>query len=162
MELGERAGVFVVADDEGQVGAEFAGLVAMEEVGEAVRVLRDEEGDVLELVGELDAPVHAELLGDGLEGGAEGGLVEVGGVGRELHAHEEEAELVVLMLVGVENVGAALVEQRRDAGHQALLIRAVDEQNGGIFHVDTSLCHCGGSAAAAAGARRVCWRQCAV
>ena len=61
-----------------RLAAEFAGLVAVEQVGEAVQVLRDEEGDVLRGVGELDAPVHAELAGDGREGGAEGGLVEVG------------------------------------------------------------------------------------
>ena len=41
---------------------------------------------------------------------------------------------MVLVLVGVENVGAVLVEQRGDAGHQALPVRAVDEQNGGVFH----------------------------
>jgi len=78
VELGERAGVFVVADDEGQVGAEFAGLVAMEEVGEAVRVLRDEEGDVLELVGELDAPVHAELWAMGSKAARKAGSSKLG------------------------------------------------------------------------------------
>jgi hypothetical protein len=95
-----------------RLAAEFAGLVAMEQVGEAVRVLRDEEGDVLEVVGELDAPVHAELLGDGREGGAEGGLVEAGRVGGELDAHEEEAELDVLVLVGVEDVDVVLLTRK--------------------------------------------------
>ena len=78
MELGERRVVFVVGDDEGEIAAELAGAVAVEEVGEAVEIVRDEEGDVLRGVGELDAPVHAELRGDGREGGAEGASVKLG------------------------------------------------------------------------------------
>ena len=52
-----------------------------------------------------------------------------------LDAHEEEAQVVVDVLVGVQNVRAALVEQPRNARHQALAIGAIDQQNGGIFHV---------------------------
>ena len=48
-------------------------------------------------------------------------------VQRPLDAHEEQAEVVILVLVGVKNVGAMLVEQAGDAGHQALLVRAVDQ-----------------------------------
>ena len=55
-------------------------------------------------VRELDAPVHLELARDGREGGAECGLVETGGIGGELDAHEEEAEFDILVLVGVEDV----------------------------------------------------------
>jgi len=48
---------------------------------------------------------------------------------------------VVLMLVGVEDVGPMLVEQRGDAGHQTFLVRTIDEQYGGFFHALLSLIH---------------------
>ncbi len=62
-------------------------------------------------------------------------------VERPLDAHEKEAQFVVLVLVGVEDVGASLVEQAGDAGHQTLLVRAVDQQNGCVFHLHFSLNH---------------------
>jgi hypothetical protein len=45
------------------------------------------------------------------------------------------------MLVGVQNVCASLVEQPGDAGHQALAVRAINQQNGGIIHASLSLSH---------------------
>jgi hypothetical protein len=49
-------------------------------------------------------------------------------------AHEEQAQLVVLVLVGMQNVCTMLVEQPRNAGHESFAIRAIDEQNSGVFH----------------------------
>jgi hypothetical protein len=48
----------------------------------------------------------------------------------KLHAHEEQAEVAVDVLVGVQNVGATLEEQSRHARHKALAIGAIDQQNG--------------------------------
>ena len=55
----------------------------------------------------------------------------------QLHAHEEETQIAVDVLVGVEDVRAALVEQSRHARHKALAIGAIDQQNSRIFHVLT-------------------------
>ena len=48
---------------------------------------------------------------------------------------------MVDVLIGVQDIGASFVEQRGDAGHQAAAVGAIDQQNGGIFHVQTSLRH---------------------
>jgi len=100
VEVGQRARGLVVADDQCHVAAELACLVTKQQVGEAVQILGDEEGDVLLRVGELDAPVHLEVAGDGPEGRAKCGFREARGVCGELDAHEEEAKLDVLVLVG--------------------------------------------------------------
>jgi len=42
---------------------------------------------------------------------------------------------VIDVLVGVQDVGALLVEDPGDAGHQSLLVGAVDEKNRSVFHV---------------------------
>ncbi len=49
---------------------------------------------------------------------------------RPLDTHEEEAELVVLVLVGVQDVGSLIVEKRGDARDEAFLVRAIDQENG--------------------------------
>ena len=130
VEVGQRARGLVVADDERKVAAELAGLVAQQQVGQAVQVLRDEERDVLLGVGELDAPVHLELARDGVEGGAKCGFAEAGGVGGELDAHEEEAKLDILMLVGVQDVDVVAGNEKiHDGGDDSLAVGTVDEQD---------------------------------
>ena len=60
---------------------------------------------------------------------------ECRGLGKtELDAHEEEVLLVVLMLVGVEDVCAVLIEHAGDTGHQTATVGAVDKENSGVFH----------------------------
>jgi len=74
--------------------------------------------------------VHGEFGGHGLKFGAEGGEVEA--IERPFDAHEEEAGFVVLMLIGVDDVGAEAVEQAGDRGDQALAVGAVDEADGRV------------------------------
>ena len=83
-------------------------------------------------VGEFDAPVHGELSGGGIEGCVEAVLIEVLDFGRELDAHEEEAEFDVLMLVGVEDVDVVVLdEEGHDRGDDAFAVGTVDEEGGG-------------------------------
>lgn len=74
--------------------------MAVEQVGEAVEIVRDEDGDLLRTRRESNLPVKVHLRGERREY-----LAELGGVARpfclELNTHEEEAESGVLMLVGV-------------------------------------------------------------
>ena len=133
VELGQRASGLVVADDEREVAAELACLVAMQQIDEAVMILRDEESDVLLRLGELDAPVHLEVVRDGREGGAEGCFGEAGGFGDELDAHEEEAKFDVLMLVGVEDVDVVTLDQKVDDGDDdSLAVGTIDEEDCGF------------------------------
>ena len=48
---------------------------------------------------------------------------------------------MVLVLVGVQDIGPVLIEHGGDAGHQTTLVRTIDKQYGGITHVATSLNH---------------------
>ncbi len=44
-----------------------------------------------------------------------------------LHAHEEEALLMIFVLIRVQDIGATLVEHSGDAGHQPFAIGAIDK-----------------------------------
>ena len=62
------------------------------------------------------------------------GLGEFGNIGTTifdcpLNTHEEEAEFVILMLVGVQDVGSLFVEKASDARYQALSVGTVDQEN---------------------------------
>ena len=141
VEAGQLFRVAMVGDDERDFALELAGAPALEQVGHAMQVLRAEERDA-GLVSGCELPAHAELYRKGREGRLEGFKIKsVEAVERPLDAHEEEALFVVLVLVCVENIGAALIEQAGDTGNQAFAIRAVDEKNGGSGHALPSLLH---------------------
>jgi hypothetical protein len=53
-------------------------------------------------------------------------------------AHEEEAGLVVLMLIGKQNVGAVAVEEAGDGGDETFPVGSVDEEGGGVLHAETT------------------------
>ncbi len=137
MERGELLDFAVIRNDEGNLADQFAGAPAVQQVGHAMQILRAEEGDARPARARGQLPVHAELGGKGREGGFES--VEVEAVERPLHAHEEQAEVVVDVLVGVQDIGAALVEKPRHARHKAFAIGAVDQKNSGIFHLQSRL-----------------------
>ena len=80
---------------------------------------------------------------------------EAGGVGGELDAHEEEAELDILMLVGVEDVDVVASDEKiHDGGDDSLAVGTVDEQDG-----DLGIGHCLQSKNAAESDYLLLWRM---
>jgi hypothetical protein len=66
-------------------------------------------------------------------------FVAVEVVGGELDTHEEETKLHILVLIGVEDVGVVLLNQKvGDGGDKAFAVGAVDEENGGLGHRGTN------------------------
>ncbi len=62
-------------------------------------------------------------------------FVAVSVVGGKLDAHEEEAKLDILMLVGVEDIGVVLLHKKiGNGGDETFAVGAVDEENGGLGH----------------------------
>src|SRR5262249_44805602 len=84
--------------------------------------------------GTLDPPAHREALGD--RGELAGEVVEVEGEPGQLplDAHEEQAALRVLVLVGVQDVAVVPVEELADGGDDPLAVGAVDQQDGRALH----------------------------
>ena len=100
-----------------------------------MKVVRDEDSDVLRRGGECEAPVHLELLGQRREGGVEVRFVAASVVGGKLDAHKKETKLYVLVLVGVEDVGVAMPDEKVGyGGDETFAVGAVDEKNGGLGH----------------------------
>ena len=89
MEVCQRLRVGMITDDEGQVAMEFTGLLAVEQVRDAMESAGDEDGDVLRGVDVVEPPVHVELFGEGGECGAELRFVTLAVVQGKFDAHKE-------------------------------------------------------------------------
>ena len=132
MKGGERGVVGMVADHRDDLGGQLAGAPSAEQVGQAVRLARGEHREPGALVAEADLSGHAEaatyLLGEG-----RGDLVasEAPPVEVELHPLEEHAGLAVDVLLGVHDVAAQIDDELGDAVHQAGLVAAGEQQDGG-------------------------------
>jgi hypothetical protein len=132
VKIGQCAAARVIADNERNFAGELAGFVAIKQVGVAMEMLGNEDRHAGHGGGELDAPVHFQAdseVGELFPKGIDRKVIE-----RPFDAHKEEAGLVVLVLVGVNDVGAVLVQDAGDRGDEAFAVWAGDEQNSGILH----------------------------
>jgi len=114
----------VIAYDSGNLPMQLTVLMPVQKIGQTVQLLRDENGHPRRCLRQFEAPPHVEFSREILELRFEGREVEI--LEPPLDPHEKELRFVILMLVGVDDVRAAFVEQHRDAGDEALPIRAVD------------------------------------
>ena len=49
------------------------------------------------------------------------------------HTHQEEIAFVILMLIGVKSIAVGAINKIVDGGVEPFLVRATDEQDGGVF-----------------------------
>ncbi len=144
VEIGDGLIVGVVGNNQRDVAGEFAALVAVEEIDEAVVVLRNQNDHARSMRGLRQPPLHLELFRDRRKVFGEVGEVFVGEVflreinveifGIEFDAHQEEAGFFVGVFVGVQNVASVAVDEVGNGGDFAFGVRAGDQQDGGVFH----------------------------
>ena len=134
VEVGSGLVVGVIGNDQRDFALQLADFMAVEQVDQAVVVLRNHDRHLLALAGLGEAPLHVELFGDGREVTGKLGErnIEVGGI--ELNPHQEPGRVGVGVLVGVQDVAAAFVDEVRDRGHQSFTVGATDEENGAGSH----------------------------
>ena len=125
---------FVVGDDDGDLGVDLARGAAVDEVCEAVAFFGDEYAEALGAGAPVHGPCHGEFFCDLRERGVEGVACHVGGGRVDLEAHVEGAFIGVGVLVGVEDIDAAVGEKSGDARDDAGLVRACgQEDRAGVF-----------------------------
>jgi len=121
----------VVADDGGDFDGQFAGLMAPDQVVQAMRQRTHQDRCAHRPAVEADAPAHRVTLGQRGPGRGEVVGVEVAAAEVELHAHEEFAMLAVGVLIRVQQVAAVLGDEVRHGRNDAARVRAGDQQAGG-------------------------------
>ncbi len=91
VKVGQGLVVGVIGDDERDLAGEFAALVTVEEIDEAVVVLRNQNDHARAMGGLRQAPLHLELFGDGREMFGEVGEVFIGEINVEVFGVELDA-----------------------------------------------------------------------
>ena len=129
---GHRFKIGVIADNQGDFHIDLFGFPSRQDIVEAVGQLGDEDGHPGGLVGEVQLPFHAVFLGD------QGGEILVDLVVGDdeifqfpLDAHEKDLTQGVNMLIQKGDVAVVLVNKLTDRGHDAFVVGAMDEQDGG-------------------------------
>ena len=132
VESRDRFPIGMIAEDQRNRAVKLTGLLSLQDIHQAVKVLRHEDGDPGNVRHQLQAPVHPKFRGRGLEFGPE--CVQVESIQRPFDAHKEQAGFVVLMLIGMYDVGAVSIEQAGDGRDQAFTVRTIDQENRRIPH----------------------------
>ena len=94
--------------------------------------LADHDHRAHRLGGGVQLPGHLERLGEELELGFQ--VLERQLVAGELHPHEKEARVVVVVLRGLLDVAPAFQQEARDGVHDARSVRAGKSQDISSVH----------------------------
>src|SRR5665213_3222866 len=133
----------MVGNDDRDFAVKFTRAPPVEKIGYAMQILRAEERDVRLACRCRQGPAHGqfrrkrckvrlECLKVKFTWSAFTGIA--GQIKTPLHAHEEKAKFVILVLVRMENICAMLVKQACDTSNQTLAIGAVDQEDSRISH----------------------------
>jgi hypothetical protein len=120
----------MVGDDEGRVSLELAALEAPEELEQAMVVAGDEDRDPLLGVCAGEPPVQ-------LEPGREPGEI-LGRIPREVGLDAEKEAVAGRVLLGIDDIGAAISKERRDGGDDPRPVCAGDEEADGRIGAQTA------------------------
>lgn len=103
--LGQATAGFVIANYYWNLAVQFPALPAMKQIKQTVVVSRHQNPDALTSCRVLNTPLHLVRNGDFLiECRSEGVPGKPNAVECPLHSHKEQAQLIVLMLVSMEDI----------------------------------------------------------
>jgi hypothetical protein len=106
----------------------FTNFVAVQQVHQAVEVAGDKKRNSRKVVRVLRSPVHLKIPRNRLKMFAKVLPIQVEVFQIPLDPHEEPAHFVVLMLVGVQNVPAVVVEEVGDSSHDSFTVGTIYQQ----------------------------------
>ena len=110
----------------------LSSLLPVEDIHEAVKVLGYEDRNPRNLRHQPEAPMHMKLRGHDLEFQPE--CVQVETFQRPFDTHKKQAGFVILMLIGVRDVGAVSIKEARDSRDESLPVWTADKKSSRICH----------------------------
>jgi len=113
---------------------EFAVALAIEQVDEAVIVLRNKNRDARPVIAPADHPIHAELVGNRTKGAVKVLQVESEAVEVPFDAGQVVTLLAGLVLLEMEDVAIIAVDKFGDGRVEALTVGTLHQQDRTVFH----------------------------
>ena len=105
VKIRQTASFLVIADNQGNLAVQLTRLMPVQQVGQAVQVVRNEDAHCRRPVAVGELPGHLVARGDRFKHLAKLGFFQPEPVEVKFHPHEEQSEHVVLVLVGVQDIG---------------------------------------------------------
>jgi len=124
----------MVRDDQRNFAAQLSAAVTIQQIDEAVVVLRNHHDHARAMIGVGEPPLHLELFSHWGKMAREISEVDVKFGGIKFHPHQEKIRLVIAMLIGVQNVAAVAEYELGNRGDYAFLIGARQQQDGRRLH----------------------------
>jgi hypothetical protein len=122
IELREWPRILVVADDQGDAAVQLANLVPIEQVDETMLIVRDQQRYRDLSLSENDLPVDLQPFRQWGELLPELQFIKIEIAQRPFDTHEEEAQLSILVLVGVKDISTVFEEEIGNGRDQSLAI----------------------------------------
>ena len=134
VEVGDSLVVWMVGNNKRDFAAQFAALVAVKQVLEAVIVFRNKNADARAMGRMCEPPVHFEVACNGGETFRE--LTEIAiEIGRvEFNTGEEKIRLLVAMFIGEEDVAVVPENEFGNGSDDSFSVGTGDEQNCVLVH----------------------------
>jgi hypothetical protein len=124
----------MVGNDQWYIAVEFAALMPVEQVLQAMVILRDKDGDAGAFAGAGEPPLHLKVAGDGSEPLRKLGKIKIKFCRIELNPRQKEIRCLVSMLVIEKNVPAVPEDEIGNRSNHAFAVGAGNEKDGGVVH----------------------------
>ena len=125
----------MIGDDHGDVDLRLIALMPLKQISQAVILFGDEHSDPRTMGGSMDLEPHLEELCDRGECARNVLGRNLESVRAKLHPHQKIAGLFVRTVIRIENVASKVVNEPGDAGHDALAVLSMDQQDNRISSI---------------------------
>src|SRR5580700_188868 len=127
-------GVGMIADHQREIAPQFSVSLPIQQIDQAMVVLRNEDGHARTAIAQGDTPVHAELVSDRAKRAVEVFHIQTEARQVPFDARQEVALFTSLMLLEVQDVAIVAIDEFGDSSIQALAVRALHQKHCGVLH----------------------------
>src|ERR1700740_933670 len=111
VKIGVMLGVQVIADDQGKLTGKFPVTLSIQQIHEAVIVLRNKNRDAWSVIAQADDPIHAKLVRNGAKGAVKVFQVQSESLEVPFDAREVVALFTGLMLLEMQDIAVVSVDK---------------------------------------------------
>ena len=132
MELCQPLRVRVIADDERDFAVQLAAFPTIKQIRQTMVVVRHKNRQPRPDLRELQSPVHLEPPGNRRKFSSESLCIEIEPAQVPFDSGQKQAQVRVLMLVGMKDIGVVAEEEIRHHGDDPFAVRTIDQRDGGL------------------------------
>src|SRR6266704_2093412 len=139
VELCQPLRIRVIADDERDFAVQLAAFPTIKQIGQAMVVVRHKNRHPRPDLRELQSPVHLKPPGNRRKFYSEPLCVENEPAQVPFDSGQKKAQVRVLMLVGMKDIGVVAKEEIRHHCDDPFAVGAIDQHDGGLDRKSTRL-----------------------